>query len=125
VLRARGWSVRVDGRACTVSALLLGALVTVGCWSISVGDFPIPIRDVVRALVGEVSPDSRFIVESIRLPRVVTGVLVGGAFGVSGAIFQSLAQNRSRCRPARSPAAWRRRWSSTCARTGAACSATG
>ena len=63
------------------------------CVSISVGDFPIPLRDVVPAIFGAGTDDAEFIVHTLRLPRALTGVLVGAAFGVSGAIFQSLARN--------------------------------
>ena len=37
--------------------------------------------------------DAEFIVRTLRLPRALTGVLVGVSFGLSGAIFQSLARN--------------------------------
>lgn len=61
--------------------------------SVSVGDFPIPLAEVVPAIFGFGSPDAHFIVQTLRLPRALTGLLVGGAFGLSGAIFQSLARN--------------------------------
>jgi iron complex transport system permease protein len=62
-------------------------------WSLAVGDFPVPIGDVLAALVGGGSDDSAFIVRTLRLPRGLTAVLVGAAFGLSGAIFQRLARN--------------------------------
>lgn len=93
VVRTRRVSMRVDRRAVAVSVALVVLVVVIGCWAVSVGDFPIPIADVVRAIAGTGSDDSEFIVMTLRLPRVVTGVLIGAAFGVSGAIFQSLAQN--------------------------------
>ncbi|MDP2290590.1 MAG: iron chelate uptake ABC transporter family permease subunit [Actinomycetota bacterium] len=74
-------------------AVLAALVVVVGCWSISVGDFPIPITDVVATIFGGGSDDAQFIVETLRLPRVLTGIMVGAAFAVAGSIFQSLAQN--------------------------------
>ena len=77
-----------------VSAVLLALLAVGVAWSVSVGDFPIPIGDVVRELTGlGGNPDSAFIVRSLRLPRVLTGILVGFAFGVSGQIFQRMVGN--------------------------------
>ena len=73
--------------------VLSGVLFVVFCVSISVGDFPIPLRDVVPAIFGAGSEDAEFIVRTLRLPRALTGMLVGASFGVSGAIFQSLARN--------------------------------
>lgn len=93
VYRVRGWSIRVDQRAVAVSVILAVAIVTVGCWSISVGDFPISISQVVKSVFGQGSKEAEFIVGTLRLPRLLTGVMVGAALAVSGAIFQSLAQN--------------------------------
>ena len=63
------------------------------CVSVSLGDYPIPLLDVVKALLGHGSPSTDFVVQTLRLPRALTAVLVGGAFGMSGAVFQSLARN--------------------------------
>lgn len=93
VLRTRWWSIRVDVRAAGVGVFLALAIVVVGCWSISVGDFPIPIADVVRAIFSTASDDAEFIVQTLRLPRVLTAIMVGAAFAISGGIFQSLANN--------------------------------
>lgn len=93
VVRNRHASIRIDPRSIAVCAGLLMATVAIGCWSISVGDFPIPISDVVASLVGRGSDDADFVVGTLRLPRAITAVLVGAAFGMSGAIFQSLARN--------------------------------
>jgi iron complex transport system permease protein len=63
------------------------------CISLSVGDFPIPLTDVVPAVFGLGDADSHFIIHTLRLPRALTGVLVGAAFGMSGAIFQTMTRN--------------------------------
>lgn len=93
VVRWRGLSLRVAPRAVSVSLVLAAAIVVVACWSISVGDFPIPVRDVVATLLGNGTPDTEFIVNTLRLPRVIVGVLVGAALAVAGGVFQSLARN--------------------------------
>jgi iron complex transport system permease protein len=83
------------GRVRSIGVLLVLAVATfvVFCVSISVGDFPIPLRDVVPAIFGHGSPDSDFIVRTLRLPRALAAVLVGGAFGLSGSVFQLMARN--------------------------------
>ncbi|MEM1334245.1 MAG: iron chelate uptake ABC transporter family permease subunit [Actinomycetota bacterium] len=93
VVRRGGFSVRLDVRAATVCVGLAIVIVLVGLWSISVGDFPIPISDVVATILGNPTEDSEFIVGTLRLPRVLVGIGVGAAFGMSGAIFQSLVRN--------------------------------
>jgi len=67
-------------------ALLLGAVVL----GVGLGAVAVPPEAVVRALLGlEENP----IVTELRLPRVLAGVLVGAALGVSGAAFQGLFRN--------------------------------
>lgn len=92
-IRVSGFSARVDTRSFLVCLALAAATFAVGCWSISVGDFPIPLSDVLRHLIGRGSDDADFIVGTLRLPRTLTGILVGATFGMAGAIFQSLARN--------------------------------
>ena len=93
VIRWRGFSVRLDARSTSVCVVLCGLLVVVSLWSISVGDFPISIRDVIATILGNPTEDSEFIVGTLRLPRVLVGIGVGATFGMSGAIFQSLVRN--------------------------------
>ncbi len=83
----------LSGRGVTVCVLLGSATVFVSLWSVSVGDFPIPLDEVTRYLRGDGGQDADFIIGTLRLPRVITGVLVGASLGISGAIFQSLARN--------------------------------
>ncbi len=86
---------RTTGRARAIGVSVVLAVVgfVVFCVSISVGDFPIPLREVVATLLGNGDSDSDFIILTLRLPRALTAVMVGAAFGISGAIFQSLARN--------------------------------
>ena len=73
-----------------VLALLVFAVFAV---SVSVGDFPIPVLDVVPAMFGFGDEGPMFVVQELRLPRALTALFVGAAFGVSGAIFQAVARN--------------------------------
>lgn len=86
---------RTTGRARTISVSVVLGVVTfaVFCVSISIGDFAIPLSDVVPAIFGHGNESSDFIIHRLRLPRALTAVLVGGSFGLSGAIFQTLARN--------------------------------
>lgn len=76
----------------TTAALWLLALGT-GCVAVSIGDFVVPVPDVLRALVGAGSPDAVLVVQTLRLPRVVVGLLVGAAFGLAGALTSAVVRN--------------------------------
>jgi iron complex transport system permease protein len=80
-------------RMARASALLTAALCATFAVSVSVGDFPIPLQDVVPAILGSGDDGTVFVAQDLRLPRVVSGLLVGAAFGISGAIFQAVARN--------------------------------
>ena len=88
-----GLSLRVHTRSLVVSAAIGAAMLLCAIVSIGTGDFPLSPGEVVATLVGRGDPASEFIVETLRLPRVLTAMLVGGAFGTAGAIFQSVSRN--------------------------------
>lgn len=93
VLRRRSWSVRLHPRSIVVGGLLLAATFVIAVWSIMVGDFPLSVGQVLRAVFGDGGDDAEFIVQALRLPRALTAMLVGAALGMSGAVFQSIARN--------------------------------
>ncbi|TDU90309.1 iron complex transport system permease protein [Kribbella voronezhensis] len=80
-------------RSLVVIAVLAAVVFVIFCVSLSLGDFKIPVVDVVKTLFGGGDRATEFIVNKLRLPRALTGVLVGLALGLSGAIFQSIARN--------------------------------
>ncbi|MEU3197829.1 iron chelate uptake ABC transporter family permease subunit [Streptomyces sp. NPDC006996] len=88
-----GLSLRVPGRSVAVGVALCAVLVAVMGVSLTTGDFELSVTEVVRALTGGGSPGADFIVNTLRLPRLVTGVCVGAALAVSGGILQSLTGN--------------------------------
>ncbi|MFF5311654.1 FecCD family ABC transporter permease [Streptomyces massasporeus] len=88
-----GLSIRLDARAVTVVLLLLVAALAASVVLIGTGDFPIPAADVLRTLVGEGDPGQEFIVNELRLPRVLVGLLVGASLGLGGALFQAISRN--------------------------------
>ncbi|HEU5475889.1 MAG TPA: iron chelate uptake ABC transporter family permease subunit [Actinophytocola sp.] len=88
-----GLSVRLRPRSVLVAAVLLLAILAVGVAALTIGDFPMPAADVFRTLFGEGRPGDDFIVNELRLPRLLTGLLVGAALGISGSLFQSLTRN--------------------------------
>lgn len=83
----------VRRRARLVSLLLAAGVVGVFLLALSVGTAFVSVPDVLSTLAGQGSSDTNYIVLDRRLPRTLTGVLVGAAFGLSGAILQSLLGN--------------------------------
>ncbi|WP_329194095.1 MULTISPECIES: FecCD family ABC transporter permease [unclassified Streptomyces] len=94
VLRGPGRSaLRLEPRALAAGLLLAAVALVMAIVLIGTGDFEIAPWDVVRTLLGEGSPADDFIVNDLRLPRVLVAVLVGAALGTAGAVFQSVSRN--------------------------------
>lgn len=93
VIRRRRVSFRLHPRSILVCAVLIAVTLAVAVWSIMVGDFPLSVGQVLGAVFGDGGADAEFIVQTLRLPRAITAMLVGAALGMSGAVFQSIARN--------------------------------
>jgi iron complex transport system permease protein len=80
-------------RAVAVPVVLATVALLLAAVDVALGDYPIDVPDVARIVLGGGEPADRFVVMHLRLPRALTAVLVGLAFGMSGAILQSVARN--------------------------------
>lgn len=87
------YSARISLRVVKVCAFLLAAVVVLVLVNVSVGEYSIPLTKVLPSLVGFGDSTTHFIVWTLRLPRSLDAALVGIAFGMSGAIFQTVLRN--------------------------------
>ncbi len=86
---------RVDRRVPTVLLVLVVLTLVTMVLNVSFGEYPIPPLDVFKTIVGweTGNTDYSFIVNTLRLPRVLIAASVGMGLAVSGAILQSLIRN--------------------------------
>jgi iron complex transport system permease protein len=84
---------RVAGRGRLTALVLAGLVVIAFSLSLALGYYPISVFRVLPLALGNGDPGEVLVVQSLRLPRAVLALLVGMAFAMSGAIFQSLARN--------------------------------
>jgi iron complex transport system permease protein len=94
-IRTSAISFRLDKRVPPVLLLATLAMLAAMVVNIGVGEYPIPPLDVVRTVLRlpTDNPDYDFIVNTLRLPRMLVAALVGLALGISGAIMQGLTRN--------------------------------
>lgn len=80
-------------KALTLNAALLAGLAAAAAWSMTLGPAPLSSADIWAGLWGY--PDMRvtLVVQEIRLPRLLLGLIVGAALGLSGAALQGLLRN--------------------------------
>jgi iron complex transport system permease protein len=89
-------SFRLDRRVPLVLLAATLATLAVMVINIGVGEYPIPPLDVIKTVLHlptENFDDFNFIVNTLRLPRMLVAALVGLALGISGAIMQGLTRN--------------------------------
>jgi len=86
-------SFRFDPRVPALIGTALAVLALLAAWASTLGSFDLGLGDVVRVLAGGGTPEERFVVTGLRLPRILAAVLVGPLLALSGAIFQGLIRN--------------------------------
>jgi len=85
----------MDRRVPLILSLALLATLAAMVWNMGVGEYPIPPLDVIRTVFhlptgGE---DYDFVVNTLRLPRMLVAALIGLSLGISGTIMQGLTRN--------------------------------
>jgi iron complex transport system permease protein len=98
IFRSRGerLSLRFSPRVVIVAASVTVLVLAVATLSLYVGNSAVSPGGVTRILIGDYHTATRFeifAVLDVRLPRTICALLVGLAFGISGALFQRLTDN--------------------------------
>ncbi|MEU6488305.1 iron chelate uptake ABC transporter family permease subunit [Streptomyces sp. NPDC046887] len=71
----------------------LGVLLLICVASIVVGAKPVPLADVWHGLFHYSGTGNDVLIQDLRVPRTLLGLLVGIALGLSGAVMQALTRN--------------------------------
>lgn len=91
---ARGrLAIRLSRMGTLLTVTASAAAIAVAVVSLTLGEFPITVYDVLNVLSGGGTLIERDIVLDGRLPRTATGLGVGVAFALSGTILQRIAAN--------------------------------
>ncbi|SHH53398.1 iron chelate uptake ABC transporter family permease subunit [Massilia sp. CF038] len=96
ILAARGrhWSVILSTRALWTTPALLAALIVLSCIALCAGPTWLSCAELYAALTGTGPTGLQLLVNELRLPRIVAGVLAGAALGCAGCLIQALSRNR-------------------------------
>ncbi|MFD7411398.1 FecCD family ABC transporter permease [Kitasatospora purpeofusca] len=92
VLRAGPASFLLHRRSALAALGLLLALAVTVVASLCLGESTVAPGEVLKVVLGQPSPHE-LVVGEFRLPRVVVGLLAGTAFGLAGALIQTVARN--------------------------------
>ncbi|MPV37720.1 FecCD family ABC transporter permease [Georgenia subflava] len=80
------------GHRSAVVAVLVGLVLLLVWLSLTVAS-PLTAGELLRTLVGQGDGGGEFVVFRLRLPRLLLGALVGVAFALAGALFQTVLRN--------------------------------
>lgn len=61
--------------------------------SLAVGANPLPLSHLWSTLAGQGTPESRYVLLELRIPRTLVGIAAGAALGVAGALVQAFTRN--------------------------------
>ena len=73
-----------DKRNTLVNTALLGLLVLATIISLATGTVQVSLFDTLRALAGHADPMTDFVINELRLSRVIAGLLSGAALAMAG-----------------------------------------
>lgn len=94
LLRCAGFSLLLSRRATVGAAGLLLALALLAGLSLASGAAGLSPFSALAAVFGHGEPASVFLVQVLRLQRLLAGLATGMALGVAGCLLQTLARNR-------------------------------
>ncbi|WP_414513665.1 FecCD family ABC transporter permease [Nostoc sp. PCC 9305] len=90
-----GFSFRIQNQVPSILFILIIITLAAMVINTSVGEYPTPLLAVIKTVLGidTGNPDYAFVINTLRLPRILTACLVGMALAISGTIMQSLTRN--------------------------------
>ncbi|PFG43620.1 iron complex transport system permease protein [Isoptericola jiangsuensis] len=93
VADVRALRARRHRRLALVLGVLAAAILALATLALVIGPASLPPGKAVAALFGVGDAGDLFIVQRLRLPRILAALLAGAAFALAGALFQSTLRN--------------------------------
>lgn len=93
VARTRWFSFTVPVPTLVALACILMVTLAVMLLSLALGETVLTPQVVIEALLAPASSEHGFVVETLRLPRILMAAMVGAALALSGLVLQSMIRN--------------------------------
>ncbi len=84
----------IQHRNIAANLVLAATLSLAMALALALGTVSVPLDGLWDALLGQGNAMHRFVVQELRLPRVLAGALTGAAFALAGCLMQTVARNR-------------------------------
>lgn len=92
-VRTGGVALRIAPRAIVLTLIAVAVVLLLALWAVSLGSYRMPMSDALAAIRGIGTEEQVFVVQTLRLPRIIAAVLIGAALAVAGALFQGVVRN--------------------------------
>lgn len=83
----------IDIRVLALSGAVALALALLAGVALTMGSYPLSLAGVAAAVLGWADERASFVVNTLRMPRVLVALLVGSLLAMAGAIFQGIVRN--------------------------------
>ncbi len=93
LVRSRGYSRQFHLKSLVVIAILLLVAALVAWLSLSLGKYNLSASELLQALDSRQIAGDAFIVQILRMPRLLMAFMVGGALAVAGLLLQTIVRN--------------------------------
>ena len=82
-----------SGRTLLIGIVLIGLCLLACAFGVATGSVDISLREVIAAIIRDDGTIASSVILELRLPRVISGFLVGGMLALAGALMQILLRN--------------------------------
>lgn len=92
-VQTKAVSFAIERRALMAGLALTLVAAGIALMSLSAGSYPLSFGQLVQGLLGRLEGTEEMIVTGHRLPRILVAIGAGAAFGIAGAMFQTMLRN--------------------------------
>ena len=84
---------QINRKKIIMGSILMIFLFLFSLFSLSIGGYPLSLREIYQALIGYGEGTAELIIWNIRLPRIFAAIIAGISLAVSGAVMQCTLRN--------------------------------
>lgn len=92
-IHTRLFSFSSEARPIIAGSALLSIMIAFALFSLSIGSYPLSLSHLLQGLTGHLTGVDDVILRDHRLPRILVAIGAGAAFGIAGAMFQTMLRN--------------------------------
>ena len=61
-------------------------------FELAIGSSKIQFHDILSYFTGHIGTEQTFLIHNVRMPRMLAGLVIGGALGIAGLLMQAITK---------------------------------